>query len=146
MRQRKKPKNAYDPLNNKIPVTVEDVHALGSKLFKWCATPQYVDYDEEEWGWGNVAVERFFNKCLKYLQHYEDKTWMKIKEEGHCHPVPLMDIVPRAQKRMLNRYGDMDDLWQVKAEGICRLFGHKDGQTFYLIWHDKHHTVYPRGG
>jgi hypothetical protein len=145
MHQRKKPKSAYNPPKNKIPVTVEDVHALENMQFKWRATPQYVDYDEEEWGWGNVAMERFFNKCLKHLQHYENMTWAQIKEADNCHPVPLGDIVAKAQRRIVSKHGDMDDLWQVKAEGRCRLFGHKDRQIFYLIWHDKYHTVYPKG-
>ena len=145
MRGRKKPKSKYNPPKNKIPVTVEDVYALENMQFKWRATAQYVDYDEEEWGWGRVGMKRFFNKCLKYLQHYENMTWAKIKETDNCHPVPLVDIVSKAQKRIISKYGDMDALWQVKAEGICRLFGRKDGQTFYLIWHDERHTVYPGG-
>jgi hypothetical protein len=145
MHQRKKPKSAYNPPKTKTPVTVEDVYALENKTFTWRATPQYVDYDEEEWGWEDVVMRRFFSKCLKYLHHYETMTWAQIKQSSNCHPVPLGDIVPKAQRRILSKYGDMDDLWQVKAEGICRLFGRKDGQIFYLIWHDEYHTVYPRG-
>jgi hypothetical protein len=72
-------------------------------------------------------------------------TWAQIKEADHCHPVPLGDIVSKAQSRIVLRYGEMDDLWQVKAQGRCRLFGRKDGKIFYLIWHDKFHTVYPGG-
>ena len=113
--------------------------------FKWCATSKYVDYDDKEWGWEGVAIRKFFNKCLPRLQHYEGMTGAQIKEADHCHPVPLKDIIPRAQQRIVSRYGDMDDLWQVKAEGKCRLFGRKDKQIFYLIWHDKDHTVYPSG-
>ena len=145
MPQRKKPKSEYNPPKTKTPVSVEDVNALENMQFKWRATPQYVDYDEKDWGWDNVAIKRFFNKCLKRLQHYEGMTWVQIKEADNCHPVPLRDIVPKAQKRIASRYRDMDDLWQVKAEGICRLFGRKDRQIFYLIWHDEHHTVYPGG-
>ena len=106
---------------------------------------KYIDYDDEEWGWNGVPIQKFFNKCLSYLQHYEGNTWAQIKENDHCHPVPLNEIIPRAQNIILRRYGDIDDLWQVKAEGICRLFGRKDRQKFYLIWHDEYHTVYPGG-
>jgi len=141
----KSPKSAYNPSTNKSPVSSEDVDALESKKFKWRATPRYVDYDEKEWGWNGVEMEKFFNKCLKHLHHYEDTTWMQIKEEDHCHPVPLKDIVSRAQTRINNKYGGLDNLWQVKAEGRCRLFGLKEGQIFYLIWHDEKHTVYPGG-
>ena len=141
----KRPKSRYNPSENKIPASVEDVNALESKRFKWRATSGYIDYDEGEWGWDNVEMKKFFDKCLKHLQHYEDKTWMQIKEEDHCHPVPLKEIVPRAQTRIINKHGEIDNLWQVKAEGRCRLFGLKDGQMFYLIWHDEYHTVYPGG-
>jgi len=143
--QYRKPKSTYNPPKNKIPTIAEDVNALENKKFKWRAALQYVDYDVEEWGWNSVEMEKFFNKCLTHLQHYEDKTWMQIKEEDHCHPVPLKDIVPRAQTRIINRYGEIDNLWQVKAQGMCRLFGVKDGGTFYLIWHDEKHSVYPGG-
>ena len=139
------PKSAYNPSTNKNPVSVEDVNALENKKFRWRATSRYIDYDEEEWGWNRVKMKKFFNKCLSQLHHYEDKTWMKIKEENHCHPVSLRDIVPRAQTRIIRKYGEIDNLWQVKAEGTCRLFGLKDGRIFYLIWHDENHTVYPGG-
>ena len=145
MHKGKKPKSAYNPPKHKIPLTVEDVHALEDKQFAWRASPQYVDYDEAEWGWDSVNMKRFFNKCLKYLHHYEEMTWAQIKEANHCHPVPLKEIVSKAQNRIISRYGDIDDLWQVKAEGICRLFGRKDNQIFYLVWHDEYHTVYPGG-
>jgi hypothetical protein len=143
--RQRRARSAYSPSTNKSPVNVDDVDALESKKFKWRAVPRYVDYDEQEWGWNRVRMEKFFDKCLKHLQHYEDKTWMQIKEENHCHPVSLTDIVPRAQTRITSRYGEIDNLWQVKGEGICRLFGLKDGQIFYLIWHDENHTVYPGG-
>ncbi len=141
----RRPKRAYNPSTNKNPVSVEDVNALEGKKFRWRAIPQYIDYDEEEWGWNSIEMKKFFDKCLKHLQYYEDETWMKIKEENHCHPVPLQDIVSRAQTRIISKYGEIDNLWQVKAEGICRLFGLKDGRIFYLIWHDEYHTVYPGG-
>jgi len=149
MRRRKdshrRPKRKQNPSPNKIPTSVEDVNALESKQFKWRATSGYIDYDEEEWGWDYVEMKKFFDKCLKHLQLYETMTWMRIKEEDHCHPVSLKDIVPRAQNRVISKYGELDNLWQVKAEGRCRLFGCKEGQIFYLIWHDERHTVCPGG-
>lgn len=145
MRQSKKPKHEHNPPIVKKPVIAEDVDSLEGMRFKWRAAIKYVDYDGEEWSWNNVDMKRFFDKLLNYLQHYEDKTWAQIKEGQHCHPVPLSVIVPRARRRIIGKFGDMDDLYQVKAEGKCRLFGCKDGQIFYLIWHDEHHTVYPKG-
>lgn len=132
------------PLQN-IARKAQDPDIFEVKNFLWRADDNYIDYDDEEWGWCEVPMQKFFNKCLRYLQHYEGKTWAQIKQEGHCHPVSLEDIVPKAQRIILNRFGDMNDLWQVKAEGRCRLFGWKDKQLFYLIWHDEKHTVYPRG-
>ena len=145
MRRPRKPKYLDSSPTGKQPSIAEDVDALENKLFQWRAISKYVDYEEEEWGWENVDIKQFFNKCLPRLQHYEGKTWAQIKEADHCHPVPLKDIVPRAQQRITSRHSDMDNLWQVKADGRCRLFGRKDRQIFYLIWHDKNHTVYPSG-
>lgn len=145
MPQNKKPKHKYNPLPVKKPTISENVDSIERMRFKWRTTSQYVDYDDEEWGWNNVTMKLFFNKCLSFLQHYEDKTWAQMKEEGHCHPAPLKGIVVRAQNRIIKMHGDMDDLYQVKAAGKCRLFGRKDGQIFFLIWHDAKHEIYPLG-
>jgi len=145
MRQPKRAKYRYNPPIGKKPSIAESVDELENEPFKWRATSEYIDYDVDEWGWNNVDIKRFFNKCLSHLQHYEDMTWAQIKEADHCHPVPLKNITSKAKRRIMGRHGDMDDLWQVKAEGKCRLFGRKDRQKFYLIWHDKDHTVYPGG-
>lgn len=145
MRQYKKPKHKHNPPIIKKPIIAEDVNALEDMQFKWCATTRYVDYDEGEWGWNHVCIKRFFNKLLNFLQHYENKTWAQMKEGQHCHPVSLNDIVPKARRRIIEKFDDMDGLYQVKAQGNCRLFGRKDQQIFYLIWHDEHHTVYPGG-
>ena len=145
MSQRKKPTYRQQPAPSRKPIIAEDVNSLESQYFKWCASKSYVDYDVQEWGWRGVTMKRFFYKCLKYLQHYEDMTWAQLKQKGHCHPVAINDIAPRAQNRINTEYAAMSDLYQVKAEGRCRLFGCKDRQIFYLIWHDEHHTVYPRG-
>jgi len=145
MRERKKPKRKYNPPTVKKPIISENVDSIESMLFKWRANSRYVDYDDEEWGWKDVKMKRFFNKCLNHLNHYEGRTWAQIKEDDHCHPAPLRGIAIRAQNRIIKRHGDMDDLYQVKADGDCRLFGRKDGQYFYLMWHDRYHTVYPMG-
>lgn len=145
MAKRPQKNKLLHPYLGKSPLKIHDPAIYENSNFHWRATERYIDYDDREWGWGSLSIERFFTKCLNYLQHYESKTWAKIKEEDHCHPVPLEDIVSRAKRRIIDKHGDMDDLYQVTAEGRCRLFGWKDRQVFYLIWHDEHHTVYPGG-
>ena len=145
MAKNKKPKYMYNPSLNKTPNIREDVSSLENMHFKWYAITNYVDYDEREWGWNRVIIDRFFNKCLQHLQHYESLTWAQMKAQDHCHPAPLEGITPKARKRIIEKFGPMDDLYQVKVEGKCRLFGRKDRQNFYLIWHDENHTVYPGG-
>ncbi|MFC1990414.1 hypothetical protein ACFLVW_07710 [Chloroflexota bacterium] len=133
------------PSQSKSPLKVQDPRIYEGMPFRWRATSKYIDYDDKEWGWEDIKTKRFFNHCLTFLQHYEDKTWAQMKEERHCHLAPLSGIAVRAQNRISKIHGDMNELYQVKAQGKCRLFGHIDRQYFYLIWHDAKHTVYPRG-
>lgn len=145
MPQKKKPKYICNPPTTKKPTFSENVDSIESMRFKWHTSIKYIDYADDEWGWHEVPVKKFFDKCLDFLQSYEDKTWAQMKEGSHCHPVRLKDIIPKARKIITNRFGDIDDLYQVKAQGKCRLFGRKDKQIFYLVWHDEHHQVYPMG-
>ena len=145
MTKQPKMNGALKPSSAKSPLKVQDPSIFETQNFKWLATANYVDYEDEEWGWNRVKIDRFFSKCLKYLQNYESLTWAEMKAQDHCHPAPLDGIAPKARKKITDRYGLMEDLYQVKAEGKCRLFGRKDRQNFYLIWHDENHTVYPGG-
>jgi hypothetical protein len=145
MTKRPRKKYSQNPHSKKSPKIVQNPDLYEDVQFKWRVNNKYIDYDDEEWGWGKVLINSFFDKCLTFLQHYEDMSWARMKEEQHCHPVALKDITKRAQNRIFKLFGDIDDLYQVKAEGKCRLFGRKDRQIFYLIWHDENHTVYPGG-
>ena len=66
MAKNKKPKYMYNPSLNKTPNIREDVSSLENMHFKWYAITNYVDYDEREWGWNRVIIDRFFNKCLQH--------------------------------------------------------------------------------
>jgi hypothetical protein len=141
-RSRKRIKSTYVPPPKKIPRIEEDVDKLDSLNFKWRANDRYVDYDHNEWGWSKVKIKEFFRKILRCLQDYETMTWAEIKCKPHCHPVEVSEISLEAQKIIDGSYCGTD-IFQINTDGLCRLFGVKDRQTFYLIWHDPNHSVSP---
>lgn len=133
------------PSSTKTPKHKEPPPSDAVARFKWRATPRYIDYDDKEWGWGDIYTKQFFDTCIERLNHYESLTWAEMSQEQHCHHAPLNSIELTAKNKLLKRHKDMDNLYQVKAQGRCRLFGRKEGGFFYLIWHDPKHTVYPGG-
>jgi len=143
MSKKKRAKFRIQPRQQKVPHIAEDVDGLRSLNFKWCADERYIDYDDREWGWKKVKIKEFFQKLLPRLQDYETMTWNEILRRDHCHDMEVGRLCRKAQQRLLETRRDIDTLHQLDMERPCRLWGYRDRQILYLIWHDPKHTVYP---
>lgn len=145
MPKNKNPRYKHNPESGKTATYSIDVDSIEHKFFRWRAKPKYIDYTDKEWGWGSISTKQFFDTCIERLNHYEGLTWAEMFQENHCHPASLDSIELIAKNKLLKMHKDMDNFYQVKAQGLCRLFGRREGGFFYLIWHDPKHTVYPGG-
>ena len=92
---------------------------------------------------GKVKIQEFFQNILPRLQDYETMTWNDILRRDHCHDWVVSEICAKAQQRLREIHPDIDTLHQIDMQQLCRLWGYRDRQTLYLIWHDPQHTVYP---
>lgn len=143
MSKKKRVKSKFHPKQRKVPHIVENVDGFRNQNFKWCADDRYIDYDDEEWGWGRVTIQEFFQNLLPRLQDYETMTWSDILRRDSCHDLVVSEICARAQRRLQETQLDIDTLHQIDMKQPCRLWGYRDRQILFLIWHDPRHTVYP---
>lgn len=143
MSKRKRAKAKYQPSIKKTAHIAENVDGLRQLNFKWRVDDRYIDYDHEKWGWGKVTIQKFFKELLHRLQDYETMTWDEILRRNSCHDMEVSELCGEAQRRLLQIHPDVDTLHQLAMKQPCRLWGYRDRQVLYLIWHDPNHTVYP---
>ena len=130
------------PQISKIPRKIEDVSSIEESIFKWRVNKQYIDLDHPEWGWGKLKIEDFFEILTHRLHDYESMTWQDLSQRRSCHSMPVKNIVSKAQARLYEKCPDIDTLYQVDVDRLCRIWGFRDRDFFYLIWHDPNHSVY----
>ncbi len=143
MSKRKRAKSNFRPKPQKVPRIAENVDGLRQLKFRWRVDDRYIDYNHEEWGWGKVTIQEFFKELLNRLQDYETMTWGEVLRRDSCHDMEASKLSPAAQRRLLQILPDIDTLHQLDMKQPCRLWGYRDRQILYLIWHDPKHTVYP---
>lgn len=119
-----------------------DIHTIDQQTFKWRVNDNYIDYDHQDWGWNKVGIQEFFQELLHRLHDYESMTWADLLNRRSCHYMPIEKIVNEAQRRLSQRCLDIENLVQIDMKQPCRLWGYRDRQILYLIWHDPQHTVY----
>lgn len=145
-KRHKRAKFSTPPLQEgKTPRIAENVDALATLTFKWRMSETYIDYDHEEWGWGQVGIRQFFQNLLPRLQDYETMTWNEVTQRRSCHPMEVRKICQAAKRRLQEMHPDIDTIHQIDMRQPCRLWGYRDRQILYIIWHDEHHSVYPGG-
>ena len=115
--------------------------AWTQQLFGWRVNDNYIDMEDEEWGWGCVPINNFFEILKKSLQKYEGMSWKDVLKRKSCHPVPVHRITGRARDRFTMLCPDVDTLHQVDFSELGRVWGVKRGAYLQLVWHNPHHTV-----
>jgi hypothetical protein len=69
--------------------------------------------------------------------------WKAIRCAPHCHPWKPNEIPTEFFNRLQIRGIDVDDIFQIGLGTKPRVFGHKDGKIFYLIWYGADHKFWP---
>ena len=136
-------KKGVTPKFDRTPRKLTDPISFDDTNFKWRVHDNYIDYDHAEWGWGNVTIQVFFKDLLRRLQDYETMTWDEVMRRNSCHNMEASKLCQEAQRRLIQILPEIDTLHQLDMKQPCRLWGYRDRQVLYLIWHDPQHTVYP---
>ena len=138
-----KKKKSLNPYSSKIPLKKEDPRIYEGMQFRWRVTERYIDYDDEEWGWGKIDIYRFFQRLLPRLHQYETMTWGELFNRQSCHAWDVNDMRTDAQRKLREKYPEHDTFHQIDMEQPCRLLGIRDRQIMHLVWHDPNHTTCP---
>lgn len=132
------------PKDAKTPLRLQNPDALDDTQFRWRAGERFIDYDDADWGWGQVTIREFFQTVLPRLQEYETMTWNELFRRDSCHSWDIDKMPTKARNKLKRRYPEYDTFHQVDLQQPCRLFGWRDRQFLYLIWYDPKHTICPR--
>ena len=137
-------RKGLNPKPTKTPLRLQDPNVYESTYFRWRATDEYIDYDDEEWGWGQVTIRDFFRKILPRLQEYEKWTWSEIFNRDSCHYWDIYNMPTKARNKLKEKYPQHDAFHQIDMEQPCRLLGWRDRNILFLIWYDPNHTICPQ--
>jgi len=144
VKKNKHPRKKSSPNQLKKPRTAPEA----PQRFRW--RTDYADLSDKEWGWGCVSIRELFLGIVKKLHQLEDCSWDEIIGRK-VHFIAPSEIVPKAQKRLKALAAKQcipddwsgEDLTSIRLTGEQRVWGFKVVNSFYLLWWDPKHTVYP---
>jgi hypothetical protein len=85
-------------------------------------------------------------KLFSRLRDYSRMLWREVIQHhgSHHHEVHWRDTAyPNGFENIPVKIREGITPRQFALEGIYRIFGFFDGTTFYIVWFDKDHKVYP---
>ncbi len=139
----KKQKGKGNPFVDKIPAPITpDIPVTLEK------TQQQISVNLKYYHAKSQCLSQWQKEELKKLSRFFAKvqamTWLQIREDyglrlyNHCTP-PASGF-----SRPANLSPDIK-LCEMRVNGTARVHGFQDGSTFFLIWLDRLHTVFPDG-
>ena len=121
--------------------------SVNRKRFKWKFSKNFCDLSNRNYGWHKATPENLFFSALDSLQHYEELNWNQVMslKSAHYHSVPYDKLTENIRKKIepFIRSENGDLLCQLAAHGEHRMIGVKQGATFYPVWNDEEHQIYP---
>lgn len=75
----------------------------------------------------------------------EQRTWADIASHpNRDHPINVEELEKFAQDRLIAlNLDDFDILWSIHFNGLCRLWGIRNGSLVQILWIDERHEVCP---
>lgn len=100
------------------------------------------------WGWRGLQPE-WLDALVARIREWERMTWGEIERKvgrsgSHNHLMPCGRICPRARERLREiKLDDLAELYSFRLQGAARIWGYRVDATFYVLWWDPEHSVYP---
>ena len=102
----------------------------------------YIDLDGP-WGWNRLDLSAA-KAILTKVNGWATMRQSELLRPGGKQCIPLHKLSPEAQRRLEElKLDDLDGLWELRLAGKQRIWGHREGHVFYLMWWDPEHTVCP---
>lgn len=107
------------------------------------------DFEHDRWGIG--LHNRYLPELLRRLKAFEGMKWKEILSDTagrnsntKNHIVAVSDLDKKVQKRLEElKLDDFDEICSLTITGVRRLWGIVIDGTFYVVWFDVNHEIYP---
>lgn len=97
---------------------------------------------EGPWSWHSFKGLHL-PEFLEHLFHSQKMTFQNLRDHG-SHLVEIVDIIPGAQKRLMEiQRDDIDHLFSWRITGKKRVWCIKESNVLWLLWWDPEHQVCP---
>ena len=95
------------------------------------------------WSWNQLKCSEFLRDVWEKMRQFEASTWDSLNHKVH-HMIPVRNIVAPARERLkeLGR-DDLEWLASFHFNGKKRIWAHRTGNEFWLLWWDPNHEVCP---
>ena len=89
--------------------------------------------------------DQLLRECVKRMQYYGTIEPRHLRREQHCHPMDWSDArLARRGFTHLDEEKQSYPAWQLNIAGPARMHGFFYENTFYIVWFDCNHELYPR--
>ncbi len=104
----------------------------------------FMRFDPHRWYNSQYKLSPF-QEIAKCLKDYEHKTWRQVRANfKRDHPIDPDRICTEAKHRLVGlKVEEMDELWSFRIDAKRRVWGARFGRTFFVLWWDPQHQVYP---
>ena len=142
-KKNKKARYISKPEGGRNPRIRQSPDSYDHENFVWRVSDNYIDYEHPEYGWTKIDILSFLKNIIKKLQDYEGLTWSQVKSIRNCHSCEVFKLPNDLQKRLIERELPLDELFQIGLGNKPRLLGYRELKTFYLMWYDPNHEIFP---
>lgn len=95
------------------------------------------------WGWAEMSSAHMRTITAK-CKGWESMRQSELFGNGGNKLIPIDNLCSQAQSRLQTiELDDLDGLWELRLSGAKRIWGHREGHIFYIIWWDPDHQVCP---
>ena len=89
-----------------------------------------------------ICIEDLFSTVISKLQYFETRPWSAIEGKG-SHFVNVEELHNEAKIRLQKKRIVSSQLFSLRITGRKRVWGHREGVFFYVLWWDPNHEVCP---
>lgn len=121
-----------------LPDVESEIKAIEHRNFKWRILPRYLEFSNSSFGWDKLTSDRILKTIIPRLHDFESLTWYEAQKRKHFHAWKVSEL--DKQLRRLAENKGYDRLYQIDIEKSCRIYGIKNGDTFFCVWYDANHN------
>ena len=121
-----------------------------TELFKW----SFKSYYSEHECWCELDGNDVITNIIHKLEDYSTQTWSEVKSASggkrknngsNSHYIPAIKLPKDYQEKYIKDgyMRNFEDVFSLRLASKKRLVGYVSNGTFFPLWYDKDHSVFP---